>query len=197
MKKTWPAALRNAEPISAELERLLPASSLVLEIASGTGQHASHFTKALPEISWQPSEFDGEALLSIEEWQEESGRGNFKKPLRLNVLDDPWPIESVDFVFCANMIHISPWSCCLGLLRGSGQVVRSGGALLLYGPFIEGEVPTAPSNESFDASLRSRNAEWGIRNLEEVQSEALGQGLLLEERVSMPANNLLLVFRKN
>ncbi len=195
MKKTWPAALRNAEPIASELKRIVPASSMVLEIASGTGQHAAHFTKVMPTIHWQPTEFDETVLESIEEWQIESGSEHFKKPLRLDVCESPWPIESADFVFCANMIHIAPWDCCRGLLRGAAEVLSAGGALLLYGPFFVDGVDTAPSNTAFDDSLRSRSPEWGIRQLEEIEAAARVHKLSLEERVSMPANNSLLVFR--
>jgi hypothetical protein len=196
MKKTWPAALRNAEPIVTELKRILPASATVLEIASGTGQHAAHFSCAMPSIQWQPSEYDESALSSIEDWRLESETDNFREPMLLDVCVSPWPIQSVDFVFCANMIHIAPWKCCLGLLNGAGQVISESGALLLYGPFIAADVVTADSNEAFDASLRGRNPGWGIRQLEEVESAAREQHLVLAERVAMPANNLLLVFRR-
>jgi hypothetical protein len=196
MKKTWPAAQRNAEPITSELRRLLKASSSVLEIASGTGQHAAHFTRAMPELHWQPSEYDSTGLASIEEWRQESGAKNFNAPVRLDVCDEAWPVESTDAIFCANMIHIAPWACCQGLVRGAGRVLPSQGALLLYGPFMAADTPTAPSNTAFDQSLRSRNPDWGIRDLEEVQAAALACELALEERIAMPANNLLLLFRR-
>lgn len=196
MKKVWPAAQRNAEPIATELRRLLNSSSSVLEIASGTGQHAAHFTRAMPQLHWQPSEYESSGIASIEEWRQESGAMNFKEPVQLDVCQEPWPVESADAIFCANMIHIAPWACCLGLVRGAGRVLPSQGALLLYGPFLTADTPTAPSNAAFDQSLRSRNPDWGIRDLEKVQAVALACELALEERISMPANNLLLVFRR-
>ena len=196
MKNTWPAALRNAEPIAAVLRRLLAEQSAVLEIASGTGQHAAHFVKSMPTIQWQPTDFDSVSLASIAEWRGETGVANFKEPLLLDVCDPEWPVESADVVFCANMIHIAPWECCLGLVSGASRVLSPGGALLLYGPFFTEDTPTAPSNIAFDESLRSRNAEWGIRRLADIQSAAQASGLELEEQVSMPANNLMLVFRR-
>lgn len=150
----------------------------------------------MPEIEWQPTEYDAEALGSIEEWRLESGSGNFKPALQLNVCDAQWPVESADSIFCANMIHIAPWECCLGLLGGAGRILPPRGALLIYGPFIESEVVTAPSNLAFDQSLRSRNPQWGIRNLDEVAAAAAAHDLQLEERIAMPANNLIVLFRR-
>jgi ubiquinone/menaquinone biosynthesis C-methylase UbiE len=196
MKQTWPAALRNAEPIARELRKLLPMPSTVVEIASGTGQHAAHFCKAMPEVSWQPTEHDASALESIAEWQRESGAANFKAPKQLDVREQSWPVESADAVFCANMIHIAPWECCEGLMRGCGRILTSGGALLLYGPFLIAGVPTAPSNTAFDESLRARNPQWGIRQLERIEAAALAEGLELAERIEMPANNFIVHFRR-
>ncbi len=196
VKNTWPAALRNAEPITAVLKRVLDARSSVLEIASGTGQHAAHFVSALPDIQWQPTDFDSASLTSIEEWRRETGADNFKPPLQLDVCDSEWAIESADAVFCANMIHIAPWECCVGLMRGAGRVLASEGVLLLYGPFFVSGTAAASGNTAFDASLRSRNPDWGIRELSAVQSAALACGLELDEQISMPANNLTLVFKR-
>jgi SAM-dependent methyltransferase len=197
VKKTWPAAARNAEPIAEVLQRLLKRPSSVLEIASGTGQHAAHFCQAMPDVRWQPSDCDPEALPSIEGWRAESGLANFMEPLLLDVGGAQWPEATYDFIFCANMIHISPWGSCLGLLEGGSGVLRSGGALLLYGPFHVADTETAPSNDAFDQSLRSRNPEWGVRALEEVEAAGREHGLRLEERISMPANNLIVVLRRD
>lgn len=196
MKRTWPAATRNAEPIVRALRQVLQTPSLVLEIASGTGQHAAYFCHAMPSIQWQPSDYDAEALRSIESWRQECGATNFLAPVLLDVCDQHWPVESVDSVFCANMIHIAPWRSCIGLLGGSSRVLSAKGALMLYGPYLESGTETAPSNEAFDQSLKSRNPAWGLRNLEDVQAAAQECKLKLEERIQMPANNLLLVFRR-
>ena len=196
MKKTWPAALRNAEPIAEVLRRVLDSQSSVLEIASGTGQHAAYFVRSMPEIRWQPTDYDAASLASIEEWRLEVASENLRAPIRIDVCEAQWPVDSADVVFCANMIHIAPWECCLGLLRGASRVLASGGACLLYGPFIVDDTPTAASNTAFDQSLRSRNPEWGIRELSAVQAAALACGFELEETIPMPANNLTLVFRR-
>ena len=195
-KKTWGAPLRNADPILEILQRVLQPDSSVLEIASGTGQHAAHFCSAMSEMRWQPSEYDASALSGIDTWAAEAGAPLLQKAIALDVCQDTWPVDSVDAVYCANMIHIAPWQACLGLMRGVGAVLSSGGALALYGPFLEDDVTTAPSNLAFDGSLKSRNPAWGIRHLSEVKAAAEEQGLRFEERVVMPANNLLLVFRK-
>lgn len=196
MKQTWPAATRNAEPIVQVLRRVLPTPSSVLEIASGTGQHAAHFCQAMPSIQWQPSDQDPDALPSIDAWRRACGAANCLQPLQLDVCDEEWPIKTADSVFCANMIHIAPWRSCLGLLRGASRVLPSRGALILYGPFREADIETAPTNEAFDQSLKSRDPEWGLRNLEDVQAAAEECGLEFDERVQMPANNLMLVFRR-
>jgi SAM-dependent methyltransferase len=196
VKKTWPAAARNAEPIGEILKRLLKQPCSVLEIASGTGQHAAYFSQLMPGVDWQASDVDPDSLPSIESWRQESGLPNFLEPLLLDVCGDQWPETSYDFLFCANMIHIAPWRSCLGLLRGGSRVLDDGGALLLYGPFRVADTETAPGNVTFDESLRSRNPEWGVRDLEEVAAAAAECGLQLEERIPMPANNLIVVFRK-
>lgn len=169
----------------------------MLEVASGTGEHAEYFARALPGLTWQPSDQDPELLGSIAAWQEASGCSNLLPPLRLDVTSKDWPVGVVDAVFCANMIHIAPWQACLGLLDGCSRNLRAGGVLVLYGPYRIGGAHTAPSNESFDRDLRSRDPSWGVRDLEEVEREAAGRGLLLEETVAMPANNFTLVFRRS
>lgn len=196
MKRTWPAAERNAEVIAQVLKRVLATPSSVLEIASGTGQHAAHFCRQMPELSWQPTDLDPEALPSIRAWQEEAEGSNFLLPILLDVTSETWPVNEVETVYCANMIHISPWQSCLALMQGAARVLASQGALILYGPFLEQDVATAASNEAFDVSLKSREPSWGIRKFDEVSAAAARVGLVFEERVEMPANNLILVFRK-
>jgi len=193
-RKNSPAAERNCTPILAELQRLLPAQGLALEVASGTGQHAARFAAALPAWRWQPSDGDPRAGASISAWCE--GLANVPPPLHLDVRADVWPGVSaaVDAIFCANLLHISPWASCAGLLRGAARHLTAQGLLLLYGPYVvEGEA-TAPSNLAFDADLRARDPAWGLRRLGDVQQQAEAAGLRLRERVAMPANNLLLVF---
>ena len=189
-----PAAERNREPILAELRRLLPAQGLALEIASGTGQHAAHFAAALPAWRWQPSDGDANSLASIGAWCE--GLANVLPPLRLDVLADTWPgvPARVDALFCANLLHISPWATCASLMRGAARHLSAHGCLLLYGPYVVDGEPTAPSNLAFDADLRARDPAWGLRRLADVVAQADAVGLHLGERVSMPANNLLLMF---
>lgn len=196
LRRHSPAAERNREPIAAELRRLLPVQGLALEIASGTGQHASYFSGALPGWHWQPSDGDAHSLASINAWCE--GCANVLPALQLDVLADAWPgvPASVDALFCANLLHISPWATCAALMRGAARHLAAQGLLLLYGPYIVDGEPTAPSNLAFAADLRARNPTWGLRRLADVTSAAAAVGLRLRERVSMPANNLLLVFMR-
>jgi len=188
-----PATERNREPILAVLRRVLPARGEVLEVASGTGQHVAHFAAALPDLVWQPSERDATLLDSIAAWS--AGAPNVRAPIVLDVGVEPWPVATCDAVFNANMIHIAPWKAGLALLRGAGRHLRPGGVLALYGPFRLGAAHTAPSNAAFDAELRARDPSWGVRDLEDVVASATVHGLQLEERVPMPANNQMLVFR--
>jgi SAM-dependent methyltransferase len=186
------AAERNRQPILEVLQRTLPASGRLLEIASGTGQHAAHFGAALPGWCWQPSDRDDSAFASIQAWTE--NLPNVLPPLRLDVTDSEWPVAGADAVYCANMIHIAPWEACLGLMRGAACCLVPRGLLILYGPYrIEGE-HTAPSNAAFDADLKQRDPAWGVRDLEAVAEAAAAQGLALRERIAMPANNQMLVF---
>lgn len=189
-----PAAQRNRGPILEVLRRVLPARGTVLEIASGTGQHVSFFAAALPELTWQPSERDPDDFDSIEAWTSAAGLGNVLPPLQLDVTEEPWPVDRVDAIFNANMIHISPWAACVGLLRGAGRHLRPGGVLVLYGPYRIGGQHTAPSNAAFDLDLRARHPDWGVRDLEAVVELAESNGLHFEERVAMPANNQIVVF---
>jgi SAM-dependent methyltransferase len=188
-----PAAERNRGPILVALQRLLPARGVALEIASGTGQHAAHFAAALAGWRWQPSDADPAMLASIDAWC--AGLANVRPALRLDVLHAPWhgvPAE-VDAIFCANMLHISPWPTCAALLRGAARHLAPGGVVVLYGPFLVDGEPTAPSNLAFDADLRARDPAWGLRRLADVTREAEAAGLRLRERNAMPANNVLLV----
>jgi hypothetical protein len=188
-----PAAERNRGPILAQLQRLLPARGTALEIASGTGQHAAHFAAALPGWRWWPTDADPRNLASIQSWCD--GIANVEPPLRLDVCASAWSgvPEQVSAIFCANLLHISPWETCAALMRGAAQHLAPHGLLLLYGPYIvEGE-PTADSNLAFDGDLRARDPAWGLRRLADVLQRAQAVGLQLRERVSMPANNLLLV----
>ncbi len=191
-----PAAERNRGPILIELQRLLPAQGTMLEIAAGTGQHAAHFASALPLWRWQASDGDAESLPSIAARCE--GLANALPPIQLDVMAPQWPAAAacVDAVFCANMIHISPWATTAALMAGAGRHLTDTGLLLLYGPFVVDGEPTAPSNLAFDASLRERNPQWGLRRLADVAQQAALAGLALLERVPMPANNLLIVFAR-
>lgn len=199
VRRRSPSAERNAQPILAELLRLLPASGRLLEIASGSGQHAATFAAALPGWTWRPSDPDPDALGSIAAWRAHAALANLLAPVTIDVRADDWAGQTagtLDAIFCANMLHIAPWSACEGLMRGAGRLLRSGGLLVTYGPYrIAGE-PFAPSNAAFDADLRSRDPSWGIRVLADVQAEAARNGLVPTGRVPMPANNQLLVFTR-
>jgi len=191
------AAERNAAYILAALQRLLPKSGLLLEVASGTGQHAALCSVGLPGWTWLPSDADAAALQSIRSWC--AGRPNVMQPLQLDVLQPQWPgvPAQVDAIFCANMIHIAPWACCKGLFEVAERHLAAEGLLITYGPYLEAEVPTAPSNLAFDMDLRALDAQWGIRRREEVELVAAQAGLALCDRVAMPANNLLLVWGRS
>jgi SAM-dependent methyltransferase len=192
-----PSTARNREPILGVLRSCLPPSGLVLEIAAGAGEHAVYNAAALPDLQWQPTDPSPEALASIAAWRDQAGLPNLLAPLRLDAADpETWPVARAEAVVNINMIHISPWAATEGLMAGAGRVLPSGGVLFLYGPYLERDVPTAPSNLAFDESLKGRNPAWGIRRLDAVTSLAAEHGLALAERIAMPANNLSLVFRK-
>ena len=193
-----PAADRNGPPILAQLQRVLPETGRMLEIASGTGQHAAFLAAGLPGWTWQPTDGDAESLASIRAWCD--GMAQVREPILLDVLVDPWPPElprELDAVFCANMIHIAPWACTRALMRGAVQLLAPHGVLVTYGPYLEDDVPTAPGNVAFDAGLRARDPAWGVRRLAAVAGEARDAGLRLRERVEMPANNLLLFWARS
>lgn len=197
IRRHSPAAERNRVPILAELQRLLPARGLLLEVASGTGQHAAFCSVGLPGWQWQPTEHGAVALPSIAAWC--AGLDRVRPPLLLDVMQAPWAgvAENVDAIFCANLIHIAPWACCAGLMQGAARHLSATGLLITYGPYLEDEVPTSPGNLAFDADLRARDAAWGLRRREDVACVAAHAGLMLRERVPMPANNLLLVWARS
>ncbi len=192
---TAPAALRNRAPILSVLRRVLPERGLVLEIASGTGEHVTYLAGELPGLAWQPSDPDATMLASIEAWTADTSVANVLRPMALDVRTEAWPVEAADAVLCSNMIHIAPWEATLGLMRGAARLLGDGGVLVLYGPYRRFGRHTAPSNEAFDAQLRSANLAWGVRDLEAVVEAAGVHGLVLDEAVEMPANNLTATFR--
>jgi SAM-dependent methyltransferase len=196
VKAHAPAAGRNREPIASVLRDVLPGQGVVVEIASGTGQHAAHFARLFPGLAWQPTDRDCEALASIAAWRDEAGLANLLPPLRLDAAASDWPVAAADAVVCINMVHISPWEATVGLMRGAGRLLSPGAPLALYGAYIRDGVPTAPSNLAFDESLKARNPQWGLRTLEAVRAEAERNGLVFERLFEMPANNLTIVFRK-
>jgi hypothetical protein len=189
-----PAAARNREPIFDVLARFVRKGDRVLEIASGSGEHAVYLSQRLPVASWQPTDPDAASRASIDAWAAHEGADRVRPALALDVTQQPWPVEHADVVLCINMIHIAPWEACLGLLDGAAKVLGSG-ILALYGPYRRGGAHTAPSNAAFDESLRSRNPAWGVRDLEAVVHEAAARGFTLEEVAEMPANNLTVVLR--
>lgn len=194
------AADRNKEPILAVLRELLGPRGSALEIASGTGQHAAWFAAALPGWTWQPTDADASMLPAIAARIAEAGLANVRQPLWLDVEAPQWPTpqapftERFDAIYCANMLHIAPWSACAGLMAGAARQLAGDGLLVTYGPYFEDDRPAAPGNLAFDQDLRARNPAWGIRPLGEVAAQAARHGLVLQQRHAMPANNLLLVF---
>ena len=197
MKQTWPAPERNKQPILDVLSRVFPERAAVLEIASGSGQHAAFFAAQHPGWIWQPSDHDAENLASIAAWVAESQLPNLRAPIRVDVLEPDWPLsdaDPLDAIFCANMIHIAPWACCLGLIQGAARYLRSGGRFSLYGPFMLAGEHTAESNATFDASLKARDPAWGVRDADQVIALCGEADLQFVERVAMPANNQTLVF---
>jgi hypothetical protein len=196
VKRFAPAADRNKGPILEVLREVLPPDGMVLEIASGSGQHAAFLASALPQYEWQPTEADSQTFESIIEYVRDADLSNLRPPLLLDTRSEVWPIEHASAVLCINMIHIAPWSACVGLLRGSAHILPSGGPLILYGPFcIHGDY-TAPSNVEFDRALHAQNDEWGVRELDDVAGAAREFGLKLDRIVPRPANNHVIVLRK-
>lgn len=196
MRREAPAAGRNRQPILDVLRTCLPDNGLVLEIASGTGEHAVHFARALPGLDFQPSDPGAEQRASIDDWVRTLGLANVRPALDLDAAAETWPVERADAVVCINMIHIAPWAAAVGLTRGAARLLATGSVLFLYGPYHRGGRPTSPGNETFDRSLRQQNSAWGIRDLEEVTALADREGFALDRVVDMPANNLSVVFRR-
>jgi SAM-dependent methyltransferase len=218
-RRSAPAVARNRAPIAEVLADWLPERGLVLEIASGTGEHAAFFADRFPDFEWQPSDIHPDALSSIAAWREEGGLPNLKSPIVIDASKPDWPIDRADAVLSIkmdsdscddakpagkggfdvvlnlNMVHISPWSAALGLLDGAARVLKPGGALILYGPWLRADVETAPSNVAFDQQLRERAPEWGLRRVEDFDAAASDRGFQLEQTRAMPANNLMLLFR--
>lgn len=178
------------------LEHELPASGMVLEIASGTGEHAVFFARRFPRLSWQPSDREADALASVAAWREEGGAGNLLAPLELDASSLPWPVRRAEAVVCINMIHISPWAATEGLVAGAAAILPAGAPLIVYGPFREPGIETAASNLAFDADLRARDIRWGLRDRAQIDALAGEAGFFRSARHVMPANNLVLVYRR-
>jgi cyclopropane fatty-acyl-phospholipid synthase-like methyltransferase len=198
-RQSSPATARNREPILTVLQRVLPPDSRVLELASGAGEHAVFFASEMSGVTWQPSDPSAEARESIAAWIEAKQLKNVLAPAALDVCEVAWGVENqapFDALVAINMIHISPWQATLGLMCGAGRLLRAGGILFTYGPYMRDGRHTAPSNEAFDASLKARDPSWGVRDVADVENAARENGLQLREAVEMPANNLSLVFVK-
>ena len=195
-----PATRRNREHILVVLQRVLPRAGVILEIASGSGEHAAWMGPRLPGVEWQPSDADPDKLDSIAIWSAEAADPSIREPLLLDAAAPRWPIEAIaerlGAIVCINLIHIVPWGTCESLMRGAGRALPVGGVLYLYGPFRRHDVPTAPSNEAFDESLRATDPSWGLRDLDEVTALARDNGLGLSELLEMPANNLSVIFSR-
>jgi len=195
-KRHAPATARNRDAILAILQDALPTSGLVLEIASGTGEHIVDFAGHFPALTWQPSDYDRLGLASIAAWSAEAGHPNLRQPALLDASADDWPIHQADAILCINMVHIYPWAATQGLVAGAGRILSLGGLLYLYGPYLRDGVDTAPSNLAFDANLKAQNPDWGLRDLGAVADLAANHGLHLEQVIDMPSNNLSLIFRR-
>jgi cyclopropane fatty-acyl-phospholipid synthase-like methyltransferase len=194
--QTAPAVARNRDPILAVLRRVLPARGTVLEIASGTGEHAVHFAAGLPHLAWQPTDLDPSALRSIAAYRRAAQLPNLLAPLELDATSPVWPAKTADAIVSINMIHIAPWRAAEGLMAGAARLLAKDQALYLYGPFKENGRHTAPSNAAFDASLMRSDPEWGVRDIGDVSDLASQHGFDFTERIAMPANNLSVIFRR-
>lgn len=196
-KRSAPAAQRNREPVAEVLADWLPTSGTVLEIASGTGEHAVFFAELFPRLAWLPSDLHPDALDSIRAWREEAALNNVLQPLRLDAeAPESWPVDQADAVLSLNMVHISPWAAAVGLIAGAARVLAQGAPLILYGPWLTDSIDTAPSNLAFDADLKRRDPRWGLRRVEDFSAEAVVRGFEFVEMRSMPANNLMLLYRR-
>lgn len=197
MKRESPAAQRNRAPIADVLREQLPDSGMVLEIASGTGEHAVHFAREFPQLDWQPSDPEPQARASIAAYAEDAGLANLNLPILIDAASIDWPFARADAILCVNMVHISPWEATVGLFAGAERLLPTGAPLVLYGPYLEADVKTAESNIAFDRSLKDRDPAWGLRDLAQVDALARANGFARTRRVAMPANNLVLVYRRN
>ena len=195
-RRSAPAALRNREPIAEVLAEWLPPAGLVLEIASGTGEHAIYFAERFPQLEWQPSDLHPDALSSIEGWREISQLPNVRSPIVIDASAPGWPIDRADAVLSINMVHISPWTSALGLLAESARLLGKGAPLILYGPWLKDDIDTAEGNLAFNADLKRRNAEWGLRRVEDFEAAADERGFELVRTRAMPANNLMLLLMR-
>jgi hypothetical protein len=195
-RRSAPAALRNREPIANVLAGWLPKSGTVLEVASGTGEHAIWFAERFPDLTWQSSETHPDALASINAWREESSRRNLRAPIMLDATSAYWPLDRADAVLNINMVHISPWEASLGLIAGAARLLPIDGSLILYGPWLKDGIETVPSNLAFDENLKARDAQWGLRKVEHFAASAAEEDFELVEWRQMPANNLMLLFRR-
>jgi hypothetical protein len=191
-----PAAVRNRDFILDVLRDLLPMTGVILEIASGSGEHVVHFARNFPSLVFQPSDPEPEALLSVAAWVKAAQVTNVRAPIVLDASQSPWPIASADGIICINMVHISPWDATVGLITGAAAILPPGSPLYLYGPYKRKEFATAPSNEAFNRNLRDRNPAWGLRDLEAVAAIAQSVGFSIPAVTEMPANNLSVVFRR-
>jgi Protein of unknown function (DUF938) len=195
-RRSAPAALRNRQPIAEVLSEWLPPKGLVLEIASGTGEHVTYFAERFPTLEWQPSDIHSDALQSIASSCDDAGLPNLRAPLVIDAASAEWPLESADAVLSINMVHISPWASALGLLGGAARLLKRGAPLIVYGPWITSDAPTAQSNLAFDADLRRRDPQWGLRKVEDFAAAAEERELRLEKTRAMPANNMMLLLRR-
>lgn len=197
MRIRSPATARNVGPIGDVLAEWLPASGYILEIASGSGEHALAFARRFPDVLWQPSDPDPLARASIAEWREAEGLANLPEPLAIDVCDADWRVERADALVSINMAHISPWEASIGLIDGAAHVLEPYGVLILYGPWLVDGIETAPSNLAFDADLKARDPRWGLRRVADFAAAAAERGLTLTELRSMPANNFMLLFKQS
>lgn len=196
-RRSAPAALRNRDSIAEVLADWLPESGTVLEVASGTGEHAVAFAERFSNLSWRPSDAHPDALASIAAWRGATSLANLAEPILIDAGIAPWPIDRADAVLNINMAHISPWEASLGLIAGAARILQPGGPLILYGPWLKDDIQTAPSNLDFDAGLKARDPRWGLRRVEDFTATAEQEGFAFIEWRQMPANNLMLLFRSS
>ena len=196
MKRVAPAVARNREPIRAVLAQHLPARGTVLELAAGSGEHAAYLARAFPDLAWQPTDPDPEAVASIAAWRDLAALPNLRPPLALDATAAAWPVTAADAIVCINMVHIAPWAAALGLFAGAARTLSADGVLYLYGPYRFDGAFTAPSNQDFDRSLRARDPAWGVRDVGDLSTAAAAAGFTLHAVVAMPANNHSLVYRR-